>query len=133
MDNFTKWIEAKAVATIIGGQVKKFVWDNIVCRLGLPGAIVSDNVKHQSNGLVERENQSLGEGIKARLGKRNKNWIEELPHVLWVHLIREAKEKLKMTKYYNTRVRGVTFRPGDFVYHSNEASHAMDGGKLGPK
>nr|GEV14137.1 reverse transcriptase domain-containing protein [Tanacetum cinerariifolium] len=43
--------------------------------------------------------------------------------------IREAKAKLKMTKYYNTRVHGVTFRPGDSVYHSNEASQAMDGGK----
>nr|GEV82471.1 reverse transcriptase domain-containing protein [Tanacetum cinerariifolium] len=42
----------------------------------------------------------------------------------------EAKAKLKMTKYYNARVRGVTFRPGDFVYRSNDASHAMDGGKL---
>ncbi|GJZ33982.1 hypothetical protein Tco_0579418 [Tanacetum coccineum] len=47
--------------------------------------------------------------------------------------IREARAKLKMTKYYNVGVRGVTFRPGDFVYRSNEASHAMDGGKLGPK
>ncbi|GKF15143.1 reverse transcriptase domain-containing protein [Tanacetum coccineum] len=45
MDYFTKWIEAKAVATIIGNQVKKFVWDNIVCRFGLPGEIVSDNGK----------------------------------------------------------------------------------------
>ncbi|GJT41080.1 reverse transcriptase domain-containing protein [Tanacetum coccineum] len=79
MDYFTKWIEAKAVATITGNQVKKFVWDNIVCRFGLPGEIISDNgkqfvdnpfkdwcdklnitqrfasVKHpQSNGLVER-------------------------------------------------------------------------------
>ncbi|GJZ66533.1 reverse transcriptase domain-containing protein, partial [Tanacetum coccineum] len=85
MDYFTKWIEAKVVATISGGQVKKFVWDNIVCRFGLPGEIVSDNgkqfsdnpfkdwceklnitqrfasVKHpQSNGLVERANRSLG-------------------------------------------------------------------------
>nr|GEW50538.1 reverse transcriptase domain-containing protein [Tanacetum cinerariifolium] len=47
--------------------------------------------------------------------------------------IREAKAKLKMTKYYNARVRKVTFRPGDFVYRSNDASHAVDGGKLGPK
>ncbi|GJY77510.1 hypothetical protein Tco_0482626 [Tanacetum coccineum] len=47
--------------------------------------------------------------------------------------IREAKAKLKMTKYYNARVRGVTFRPGDFVYRSNDASHAVDGGKLGQK
>ncbi|GKC72182.1 reverse transcriptase domain-containing protein [Tanacetum coccineum] len=218
MDYFTKWIEAKAVATISGSQVKKFVWDNIVCRFGLPGEIISDNgkqfsgdpfkdwceklnivqrfasVKHpQSNGLVERANRSLGEGIKARLGEGNKNWLEELPHVLWAHrtmikssnddtpfsltygteavipaeigmptyrtavgdavhndeelrlnldlleerreraAIREAKAKLNMTKYYNARVRGVTFRPGDFVYRSNDASHAVDGGKLGLK
>nr|GEW27156.1 reverse transcriptase domain-containing protein [Tanacetum cinerariifolium] len=47
--------------------------------------------------------------------------------------IREAKAKLKMTKYYNARVRGITFRPGDFVYRNNDASHAVEGGKLGPK
>ncbi|GJZ62162.1 hypothetical protein Tco_0618299 [Tanacetum coccineum] len=47
--------------------------------------------------------------------------------------IREAKAKLKMTKYYNARVRGVTFRPGDFIYRSNETSHAMNDGKLSPK
>nr|GEW81286.1 reverse transcriptase domain-containing protein [Tanacetum cinerariifolium] len=47
--------------------------------------------------------------------------------------IREAKTKLKMTNYYNARVRGVTFKPGDFVYRSNDASHAVDRGKLGPK
>nr|GEX53820.1 reverse transcriptase domain-containing protein [Tanacetum cinerariifolium] len=44
--------------------------------------------------------------------------------------IPEAKEKLKMIKYYNTRVHGVTFRPGDFVYRSNEANHAMEGESL---
>nr|GEV40520.1 reverse transcriptase domain-containing protein [Tanacetum cinerariifolium] len=30
-------------------------------------------------------------------------------------------------------VRGVSFRPGDFVYRSNDASHVVDGGKLCPK
>nr|GEV38750.1 reverse transcriptase domain-containing protein [Tanacetum cinerariifolium] len=110
MDYFTKWVEAKAVETITGGQVKKFVWDNIVCRFGIPGEIISDNgkqfadnpfkdwcdklnitqrfasVKHpQSNRLVEKANRSLREGIKARLGKGNKKWVEELPYVLWAH------------------------------------------------
>nr|GEU70378.1 hypothetical protein [Tanacetum cinerariifolium] len=47
--------------------------------------------------------------------------------------IHETKAKLKMKKYYNARVRGITFRPGDFVYRSNNASHAVDEGKLGPK
>nr|GEU79234.1 reverse transcriptase domain-containing protein [Tanacetum cinerariifolium] len=45
----------------------------------------------------------------------------------------KAKAKLKMMKYYNARVRDVTFRPGDFIYRSNDASHAVAGGKLGPK
>ncbi|GJX66274.1 reverse transcriptase domain-containing protein [Tanacetum coccineum] len=56
MDYFTKWIEAKAVATISGTQVKKFVWNDIVCRFGLPGEIISDNGKQFSGGT----NSSIG-------------------------------------------------------------------------
>nr|GFB30812.1 reverse transcriptase domain-containing protein [Tanacetum cinerariifolium] len=190
MDYFTKWIEAKAVATITGGQVKKFVWDNIVCRFGIPGEIISDNGKQFADNPFK---DCLGEGIKARLGEGNKNWVEELPHVLWAHrtmiksshgdtpfsltygteavipaeigmptyrttvvdvvnnneelrlnldlleerrelaAMSEARSKSKMMKYYNSRVRGVAFKPGDFVYRSNDASHAVAGGKLGPK
>nr|GEV61300.1 reverse transcriptase domain-containing protein [Tanacetum cinerariifolium] len=46
MDYVTKWIEAKPVATITGNQIKKFMWDNIVYRFGLPGEIISDNGKY---------------------------------------------------------------------------------------
>nr|GFB32334.1 reverse transcriptase domain-containing protein [Tanacetum cinerariifolium] len=45
----------------------------------------------------------------------------------------EAKAKLKMTKYYNARVRDVTFKLGNFFYRGNDAIHAVVGGKLGPK
>ncbi|GKF46236.1 hypothetical protein Tco_0136038, partial [Tanacetum coccineum] len=47
--------------------------------------------------------------------------------------IREAKGKAKMERYYNSKVRSVSFKPGDLVYHNNEASRAEDTGKLGPK
>ncbi|GKA53441.1 reverse transcriptase domain-containing protein [Tanacetum coccineum] len=47
--------------------------------------------------------------------------------------IREAKSKAKMEKYYNSKVRSTSFKPGDLVYHKNNASHAEDTGKLGPK
>nr|GEW59383.1 reverse transcriptase domain-containing protein [Tanacetum cinerariifolium] len=47
--------------------------------------------------------------------------------------IKEARKKSKMEGYYNARVRSTSFRPRDFVYRSNEASHAKDGGKLAPK
>nr|GEU96371.1 hypothetical protein [Tanacetum cinerariifolium] len=39
----------------------------------------------------------------------------------------------KMEKYYNAKVRITTLRLGDFVYRKNEASHAKESGKLGPK
>ncbi|GJS20363.1 reverse transcriptase domain-containing protein [Tanacetum coccineum] len=82
IDYFTKWIEAKPVATITRNQVKKFVWDNIVCRFRLPGEIISDNKKQFRDNPFTA---CLGEGIKARLGEDNKNWVEEVPHVLWAH------------------------------------------------
>nr|GEY29870.1 reverse transcriptase domain-containing protein [Tanacetum cinerariifolium] len=141
---------------------------------------------------IERVNQSLREGIKARMDARSKNWIKEISHVLWAHrtmikssngdtpfsltygmkavipveigmptlrttkvdmvqkdealeinlelleerreqaAIREAKSKAKTEKYYNSRVRIISFKPGDLVYHSNDASR-MEGGKLSPK
>ncbi|GJR90559.1 reverse transcriptase domain-containing protein [Tanacetum coccineum] len=204
--------------SMINGTLYKKSFSGPWLQFGLPGEIISDNgkqfrdnpfkdwceklcirqcfasVKHlQANGLVERANRSLGEGIKARLDERSKNWIEELLHVLWAHrtmikssngetpfsltygieavipaeigmptlrtaemdqasnnevlginldlieerreqaAIQEAKSKKKMEKYYNSRVRGTSFKPGEMVYRSNEASHAKDGGKLGPK
>nr|GEX29009.1 reverse transcriptase domain-containing protein [Tanacetum cinerariifolium] len=173
MDYFTKWIEAKAIATITGEQMKKFIWDNIVCRFGIPGEIISDNgkqfadnpfkdwcnklnitqrftsVKHpQSNGLVERVNRSLEEVIPAEIGMPtyrttavdvvnnneelhlNLDLLEERRELA---AMSEARSKSKMMKYYNSRVRGVAFKPGDFFYRSNDASHAVAGGKLGPK
>ncbi|GKC50835.1 hypothetical protein Tco_1073580, partial [Tanacetum coccineum] len=47
--------------------------------------------------------------------------------------IREAKSKAKMEKYYNSKVRNTSFKPGDLVYRNNEASHAKESGKLSPK
>nr|GEV49631.1 hypothetical protein [Tanacetum cinerariifolium] len=93
----------------------------------LPGEIISDNgkkfrddpfkdwceklrirqhfasVKHsETNGLVERANRSLGEEIKARLDERSKNWIEELPYVLWAHrtMIKSSNEDTPFSLTY---------------------------------
>lgn len=41
----------------------------------------------QANGLVERANESLMEGIKTRLGRSRAGWVDELPNVLWAHRI----------------------------------------------
>nr|GEU37454.1 reverse transcriptase domain-containing protein [Tanacetum cinerariifolium] len=102
MDYFTKWIEAKAMATITGGQI------------GMP-TYRTAAVDVVRNGEELRLNLDLLE--------------EHREHAV----ICEAKAKSRMTKYYNARVRDVTFKPSGFVYCSNDASHAVAGGKLGPK
>ena len=49
---FTKWVEAKAIATIIKVKVRRFVWKNIVCRFKIPQTIISDNGRQfDSQGL----------------------------------------------------------------------------------
>ncbi|GJS03544.1 reverse transcriptase domain-containing protein [Tanacetum coccineum] len=132
IDYFTKWIEAKPVATITGSQFKKFVWDNIVCRFGLPeksylttesisGTIrLKTGVRSLISGKAEND-----EGIILNL-----DILEERRDKA---VAREARSKAKMKKYYNTKVRNTSFRPGNFVYRSNEASHGKESGKLGPK
>ncbi|GJR85710.1 reverse transcriptase domain-containing protein [Tanacetum coccineum] len=79
----------------------------------------------QTNRLVERANIGLGEGIKAYLDK-GKEKSERV-------VVREAKSKAKMEKYYNDKVRITLFNPDDFVYRNNDASHVEDTGKFGPK
>nr|GEU48266.1 reverse transcriptase domain-containing protein [Tanacetum cinerariifolium] len=103
MDYFTKWIEAKTVATITGSQF----WDNPFkdwCeKLCIRQHFAS--VKHpQTNGLVERANRSLGEGVKTRLDAWSKNWMEELSHVLWVHrtMIKSSNGDTSFSLTYGT-------------------------------
>ncbi|KAI5312661.1 hypothetical protein L3X38_041834 [Prunus dulcis] len=40
---FTKWAEAEALATITAARIETFVWQNIVCRFGIPNSIITDN------------------------------------------------------------------------------------------
>jgi hypothetical protein len=88
VEYFSKWIEAKPLATITSATVQKFFWQNIVCRFGVPKAITMNNrtqfdaetfkdfcdrigtkihfasVRHpKSNGLVERANDIIMAGI----------------------------------------------------------------------
>ena len=43
VEYFSKWIEAKPLATITSVTIQKFFWQNIVCRFGVSKAITVDN------------------------------------------------------------------------------------------
>ncbi|KAK4397275.1 hypothetical protein Sango_1564100 [Sesamum angolense] len=80
IDDFTKWVEAEPLARITEGEVKKFIWINIICRFGLPREIISDNGRK-----VEVTNRILVQGIKRTLEKVGGNWTEELTGDLWAY------------------------------------------------
>ena len=92
IDYFTKWAEAKPLATIPSKKVQDFVWEAIICRYDIPQEIISDNdtqfnnkkfrefynklgikkkfslVDHtQTNGQVETVNKIIKHNLKMKL------------------------------------------------------------------
>ena len=45
MDYFTKWVETEALTSITPTKIKEFVYNNTICRYGVPHTIVSNNDK----------------------------------------------------------------------------------------
>jgi IS30 family transposase len=111
VEYFSKWIEAKLLATITSATVQKFFWQNIVCCFGVLKAITVDNgtqfdaktfktfcnqigtkirftsVRHpESNGLVERANGIITTVIMKSIFNQPKGkWPDELVKVVWNH------------------------------------------------
>ncbi|KAK8921036.1 hypothetical protein KSP39_PZI020693 [Platanthera zijinensis] len=108
VDYFSKWLEVKALAKVTSQVVRNFVWGEIICRHGLPLAIVTDNrpqfaskefvdfcaqlgidlrfasVHHpRSNGQVEAANKIIVNLLKKKVENLRGSWVEQLPSVLW--------------------------------------------------
>jgi transposase InsO family protein len=108
---FTKWIEAKPLVNITSEAISKFIWQNIICRFGVPKELTVDNGKQfdsdlfkefchsigmkvmfasvyhpQSNRIVKRANGLIFSTIKkCMFDQKNGKWVDELPKVIWSH------------------------------------------------
>ena len=97
VEYITKWVEAKTLIKITSEAVRKFFWQNIICRFGVPKELTVDNGKQfdsqlfkefcrnigtklmfasvyhpQSNGAVERANGFIFTSIKKCLFNQKK-------------------------------------------------------------
>jgi transposase InsO family protein len=99
VEYFTKWIEARPVATITSATIRKFFWQKIICRFIVPKELTVDNGKQfdcqdfreycrtigtklrtiaaqvyhpQSNGTVERAIGQIFSAIKKCLFDQKK-------------------------------------------------------------
>nr|GEV88147.1 reverse transcriptase domain-containing protein [Tanacetum cinerariifolium] len=123
MDYFTKWIEAMHVETITGAQSSNGDTPfSLTCEAEavIPAKIGMPTLRTAEVDMV-KNNEVLGISLDLLEEKKEQAAIQE------------ARSKAKMERYYNARVRSTSFRPGDFFYRNNEASHAKGGCKLGPK
>lgn len=116
MDYFTKWPEAKALADIKAETVAKFIYEEIICRHGVPKEILSDRgtsfvnqvidrlcenfqTKHrltspyrpQTNGMVERFNRTLGECIAKLVSNEDKEWDNFVDATLFAYRTKKHK------------------------------------------
>ena len=109
MDYFTKWPEARAISDAKTETIAKFIFEDIICRHGVPREILSDRgtnfnnalinelcsryqTKHrltssyrpQTNGMVERFNRTIGESLaKLAMDKdKEKDWDDYIHAVL---------------------------------------------------
>ena len=90
--------------------MRNFVWRSIICRFGIPRALVYDNGKQfdnpkfrdflaelriknyysspahpQSNGQAEVTTRTLKAMLKTKLENLKGKWVEYLPEVLWAY------------------------------------------------
>ncbi|XP_071740066.1 uncharacterized protein [Rutidosis leptorrhynchoides] len=97
IDFFSKWVEAKVLARITGENIKKFIWNDIICRYGLPNEILSDIGKKFADNPFRT-------GIKARLGLTQTKWVNEVPYVLWAHrtMLKRSTGETPFSLVYDT-------------------------------
>ncbi|GJV02302.1 reverse transcriptase domain-containing protein [Tanacetum coccineum] len=147
IDYFTKWIEGKPVTTITGTIHSKIGVKSCASISALPPssihkpmacngdtqfsltygteAIISAEIGMPTSRTAEIEMAQNDEALEINI-----DLLEERREQAAIH---KARSKEKMEKYYNSKVRNKSFKLGDLVYRNNDASHARDSRKLGPK
>ncbi|XP_071688092.1 uncharacterized protein [Rutidosis leptorrhynchoides] len=125
IDYFTKWVESKALVTITTRRIRNFFWEDIVCSLVYgTEAIIPAEILVPTKRVQSFDESSNGEGLRANL-----DMLEEHREIA---AIQEAMNKHKISKYYDMRVKPLSFKVGEYVWRNNEASRAEDTGKFGP-
>ncbi|XP_075084954.1 uncharacterized protein LOC142168196 [Nicotiana tabacum] len=106
IDYLTKWVEASTYKVVTKHVVADFVWNNIVCRFGIPESIITNNaanlnsdlmreicekfriVHHNSipyrpqmNGAVEAANKNI-KRILRNIVDNHRQWLRKLPFAI---------------------------------------------------
>lgn len=137
IDFFTKWVEAKAVSVANAHEITQFLYEDVICRHGIPYQLTSDRgtefvneliesltlrykIRHirttayhpQGNGQTERTNRTLKDILSKITEKKNLPWDFYLPSALFA--IRTIQQE-------STR-----FSPAEILYGRNLRDQTME-------
>src|SRR5881398_1295404 len=147
-DYLTKWPEARAMKEATAKNVVEFIYKEIICRHGCPRVILSDRgthfrneivdglcekfeIKHklsspyhpQTNGLVERFNRTLCEGL-AKVTEKENEWDKHIESVLFAY--RTTKHNImKKTPFFMVYGREAILPIEDFENGENFEKDAI--------
>ena len=135
-DYATRWSEAVPLEDTSAASIGKAFWYNIVCRYGCPRTVLTDLGRNfmaavfeellrftktdrlrttayhpQTDGLVERQNQTLKQMIRTYVNQKQNDWDELLPYLSFA---------------YNTSVHSSTGITPYFLLYGREATMPVD-------
>ncbi|XP_078158896.1 uncharacterized protein LOC144554452 [Carex rostrata] len=119
VEYFTKWVETEALSEIMAVVAKNFILRNIICRFGIPYAIISDNGTY---------------GLKKKVAANWKNWPDMLDQVLWIYCTtpREATQQSPYSLIYGMEsvtpieLVQLSLQVTSYTSHDNEDARATD-------
>ena len=135
-DYSTRWSEAIPLEDTSAATIGRAFWFNIVCRYGCPRTVLTDLGRNfmasmfeellrftktdrlrttayhpQTDGLVERQNQTLKQMIRTYVNRKQDDWDELLPYLSFA---------------YNTSVHSSTGVSPYFLMYGREATMPVD-------
>ena len=135
-DYATRWSEAIPLADTSAASIGKAFWFNIVCKYGCPRTVLTDLGRNfmssvfeellrytktdrlrttayhpQTDGLVERQNQTLKQMIRTYVDRKQSDWDDLLPY---------------LSLAYNTSVHSSTGSTPYFLLYGREATLPVD-------
>ena len=135
-DYTTRWSEAIPLEDTSAATIGKVFWHNIICRYGCPRTVLTDLGRNfmaaifeellrftktdrlrttayhpQTDGLVERQNQTLKQMIRTYVNRKQDDWDDLLPYLSFA---------------YNTSVHSSTGISPYFLLYGREATMPVD-------
>ena len=134
-DYLTKWPEAKAMKEATAKNVIEFIYQEVICRHGCPRVILSDRRTHFRNELVDGlcEKFKIKHKLSSPYHPQTNGLVERFNRTLCEGLVKVTEKENELDKYiesvlfaYRTNKHNTTKKTPFFMIYGREAILPID-------